>query len=337
MSKKGNIKDDLASGSSALDLAISNRQNGGLPVGRIIEITGMEASGKTLLASHILANTQKLGGLAVFIDTENSINVDFLEAIGVDLSKLLYIQMETIEDIFSTMESIIIKIRESSNDRLVTIVVDSVAASSTKVEMEADFNKDGWATSKAIIMSKGMRKLTNLIGRERILVIFTNQLRQKLGVMFGDPWTTSGGKALQFHASCRLRMKAIGQIKTKDGKDIIGVKIQVQVVKNRFGPPLRKVEFDIFFDSGIDDYGSWLTVLKNFGYVKNSGAWYTYITKNGNEIKFQSKDFKEKMLGDDELKTEVYEKMAGAMIMSYKTKKIGIDDIEISDEPVPEG
>ena len=325
----------ISTGSSILDLAISNRPNGGLPVGRICELTGMEASGKSLMAAHILANTQKQGGLAVFIDTENSINTEFLECIGVDVSSLLYIQLETVEEIFDVMESIIVKIRESSRNKLVTIVVDSVAAASTKQEMEADFDKDGWATSKAIILSKAMRKLTQLIGRERILAVFTNQLRQKLGVMFGDPWTTSGGKALQFHASCRLRLKAMGQIKV--GDKVVGIKTQAIVVKNRMGPPLRKAEFEIYFDSGIDDLGGWLTVMKQHKLVAQGGAWYTYTSDNGKEIKFLSKDFMDKIISDPELKDEIYQKVCNAMIMSYKTEKVGIDDIEISDEPIPEG
>jgi len=330
----------VSTGSSTLDLAISNRPHGGIPVGRITEITGMEASGKTLVASHVLADTQKKGGLAVFIDTENSINIEFLECIGVDAAKLLYIQLETVEDIFETIESIVTKIRESDNNRLVTIVVDSVAAATTKVELEADFDKDGWSTSKAIIISKAMRKITQLIGRQRICLVFTNQLRQKLGVMFGDPWTTSGGKALQFHASCRLRLKAAGQIKAKNNgiENVIGIKTIAQVVKNRMGPPLRKVNFEIYFDSGIDDFGGWLQVLKDHKMVSQGGAWYTYKDpETDTEIKFQSKDFEDKMLGDPELKERLYNRMCEAMIMSYKSGKLGIDDIEISEEPVPTG
>tara|TARA_Y100000034_G_scaffold105599_1_gene133045 strand:+ start:451 stop:1578 length:1128 start_codon:yes stop_codon:yes gene_type:complete len=330
----------ISTGSSTLDLAISNRPNGGIPVGRITEVTGMEASGKTLVASHILADTQRKGGLAVFIDTENSINVDFLECIGVDVAKLLYVQLETVEDIFETIESIVTKIRESDSDRLVTIVVDSVAAATTKIELEADFDKDGWSTGKAIIISKALRKITQLIGRQRICLVFTNQLRQKLGVMFGDPWTTSGGKALQFHASCRLRLKAAGQIKAKANgiENVIGIKTIAQVVKNRMGPPLRKVNFDIYFDSGIDDFGGWLQVLKDHKMVTQGGAWYTYKDpETDTEIKFQSKDFEDKMLSDPELKERLYNRMCEAMIMGYKTGKLGIDDIEISEEPVPTG
>jgi len=330
----------ISTGSSILDLAISNRPNGGLPVGRITEITGMEASGKSLLAAHLLANTQKKGGLAVYIDTENAMNEEFLRAIGIDISKLLYIQLETVEDIFEVIENIILKIKESDKDRLVSIAVDSVAAATTKVEQAQDYDKEGWATSKAIVLSKGMRKITQLIGRERVALFFTNQLRQKLGVMFGDPWTTSGGKAIQFHASCRLRLKAAGQIKAKiAGKEqTIGIKTKAIVVKNRMGPPLRQAEFNIYFESGIDDTGSWLQVMKDYNLLKQGGSWYTYTCDiTGEDIKFLSKDFETKVLSNPERKESIYKKICETMVMSYKTDDIGIDDIEIGEDDVPTG
>ena len=298
----------ISTGSSMLDMAISNRKNGGIPVGRITEVTGLEASGKSLVSAQILANTQKQGGLAVYIDTENAMNEEFLRTIGIDLQKMLYIQLETVEDIFEVIDNIITKVRESEKNRLVSIVVDSVAAATTKVEQTADYGKDGWSTSKAIVLSKAMRKITQMIGRQRVALVFTNQLRQKLGVMFGDPWTTSGGKAIAFHASCRLRLKAAGQIKAKvNGQDqVVGIKTKAQVVKNRMGPPLRTAEFDIYFDSGIDDFGGWLRVLKDYKLVSQSGAWYTYTSENGEAIKFQSKDWNDKLENDDSLIEEIY-------------------------------
>ena len=329
----------ISTGSSMLDLSISNRKNGGIPVGRITEITGMEASGKSLVSAQILANTQKMGGLGVFIDTENACNEEFLQALGIDTKQLLYIQLETVEDIFEVMENIITKVRESDKDRLVTIVVDSVAAATTRVEQEADYSKDGWATSKAIVISKAMRKITQMIGRQRIALVFTNQLRQKLGVMFGDPWTTSGGKALQFHASCRLRLKAAGQIKTKvkGQEQVVGIKTKAQVVKNRMGPPLRTAEFDIYFDSGIDDFGGWLRVLKNYNMVKQGGSLYTYTRENGDEIKFLSKDWNGKLEADPTLRDEVYHRICDKVIMDYKIDNFGIDDLEHTDEAPPTG
>jgi recombination protein RecA len=329
----------ISTGSAMLDLAISNRKHGGIPVGRISEITGLEASGKSLLAGHVLANTQKKGGLAVFIDTENACNEDFLRAIGVDVKDMLYIQLDTIEDIFQVIENIITKVRESDKDRLVSIVVDSVAGATTKVEQEADYEKDGWATSKAIIISKAMRKITQMIGRNKVTLVFTNQLRVKLGAMFGDPYTTSGGKALGFHASCRLRLQAAGQIKAKvDGKDqVIGIKTKAKVIKNRMGPPLRLAEFDIYFDSGVDDFGGWLTALKNRKLISQGGSWYTYTDVNDKAYKFLSKDWNALLENNDELREEVYNKICDATIMEYKTDNLGIDDIELSSEPVPEG
>ena len=330
------IKEFVSTGSSVLDLAISNRPNGGVAVGRITEINGLESSGKSLIGTHILAETQKRGGVAVYIDTETSVSREWLETIGVDVSKLLYLHVETVEDIFECIESIIVKIRESDRDRLVSILVDSLAGASTKVEMEADFEKDGWATSKAIIVSKAMRKITQMIGRERIALVFTNQLRQKLGVMFGDPWTTSGGKALPFHASTRIRLKNMGQIKVGAKNDVIGMKCRAQIIKNRLGPPLRHADFNLYFDSGIDDMGSWLTVLKDHKLLKIAGAWYTLEYK-GKDIKFQSKDFEKKLEENDGLTEYLYDKICDVSILKYKSADLGIDDVVYTDEVVGDG
>ena len=326
------IKEFISTGSSILDLAISNRPNGGIAVGRITEINGLESSGKSLIGTHILAETQKKGGLAVYIDTETSVSREWLETIGIDVQNLLYLHVETVEDIFECIENIITKIRESDRDRLVTILVDSLAAASTKVEMEADFDKDGWATAKAIVISKAMRKITQMVGRERVALVFTNQLRQKLGVMFGDPWTTSGGKALPFHSSTRIRLKNMGQIKDTK-KNTLGMKARAQIIKNRLGPPLRHADFNLYFDSGIDDKGSWLQVMKDHKLVKVAGAWYT-IKFEGEDIKFQSKDFKKVLDERPELEDYLYEKICDASILKYQTEELGIDEVEYTDEVV---
>lgn len=326
----------VSTGSATLDLAISNRPNGGLPVGRITEITGLEGSGKSLLAAHAIADTQQKGGLGVYIDTENALNQEFLEAIGVDIKKMLYVPLETVEDIFEAIDSIIESIRKSDKKRLVTIVVDSVAGASTKVEISADYDQAGYATQKAIIISKAMRKVTNLIGRERISLIFTNQLRTRMGVSFGDPWTTSGGKAIAFHSSCRIRLKQMGQLKSKVGgvEQVVGIKTRAQVIKNRMGPPLRSVDYDIYFDSGIDQYGSWLQMMKTYNIVNQSGAWYTYVDKQtGEEIKFQAKNFEELLEQQPELKASIYNEICDAYIMSYKhsSQESNIDNVELTD------
>ena len=335
------VTDFISTGSTMLDLAISNRPNGGVAVGKITELNGLEGSGKSLIGSHLLASTQKKDGVAVYIDTESAVSQEFLRAIGVDTSKMVYVHLETVEEIFDTIETIVTKIRESNKDKLVTILVDSLAAASTKVEMDADFDKDGWATAKAIIISKAMRKVTQMIARQKVALVFTNQLRQKLGVMFGDPWTTSGGKALPFHSSTRVRFKNTGQI--KDGsKNTIGIKIKGQIIKNRLGPPMRTAEFPLYFDTGIDDYGSWLTVMKEHKIVKQGGSWYTLqqVDVDTGEVleehKFQSKDF-EKLINDNpELKQYCYERICDACILKYDSKALGIDDVVETEEAVDE-
>ena len=324
------IKEFISTGSTMLDLAISNRPNGGIAVGRITELNGLESSGKSLVGAHLLSETQKKGGVAVYIDTETAVSEEFLGVIGVDINNMLYLHLETVEDIFEAIEEIVTKVRESDKDRCVTILVDSLAAASTKIEMDADFDKDGYATSKAIIISKAMRKITQLIGRENVALVFTNQLRQKLGVMFGDPWTTSGGKALPFHASTRIRLKNMGQIKDT-AKNVLGMKCRAQIVKNRLGPPLRHADYSMYFDRGIDNYGGWLTVMKEHKLVKVGGAWYTLVDQNGDEHKFLSKDWEDLITNNDELRQYVYELICDKVILKYK-EKLGIDDVEYTDE-----
>jgi len=332
-----NVEGWISTGASMLDVAISNRPYGGLPVGRITEVTGLEQSGKSLLSAHLLAETQKLGGVAVLIDTETAVSREFLDAIGVDVSKLLYVSADSVEQIFEFIETIIEKVRLTSKDKSVTIVVDSVAAASTKKEMEADYDKDGYATDKTIIISKAMRKITNMIGRQKITLVFTNQLRQKMNAMaFSDPWTTSGGKALAFHASVRLRLKGMGSIKGKDkngNEHIVGIKVRAQVIKNRMGPPLRSADFDIFFDRGIDNYGAWLGSLKDNNLIKQAGAWYTYIDiETGEEIKFQSKDFPEILQTREDVRDQIYKRICESQILQYKNSSLDTDNLIDSSE-----
>ena len=316
------VNDWVSTGSTVLDLAISNRPNGGFPVSKIVEITGLEQSGKSLLASHVIANTQKKNGIAVYIDTESSLNAQFLRAIGVDVEKMVYLPLETIEDIFDAIENVILKVRENNPDKLVTIVVDSVAAATTKIESAADFEKDGYATQKAIIISKAMRKITNLIGQERILLIFTNQLRQKLGAMpFADQYTTSGGKALQFHSSVRLRLKQVGKLKEKiNGIDeIVGSEVEATVVKNRIGPPNRKIRYNVFYRQGMDNYGGWLKLMKNYKVCKQSGPICKYTdTETGEIVTFSGKDLETLCKERPELNKAMYRDTCDAYIMKYQ-------------------
>lgn len=316
------LTDWVSFGSELLNLAVSNRPNAGAPCGRIIELQGMEGSGKSLIAAHMIADTQRQGGIGVFIDTENAASLQFMEAIGVDLNALLYVPLEKIEDIFDAIERIVENIRLSSKNRIVTIVVDSATGATTKVESESDFEKDGWSTAKAIIMSKAMRKITGLIGKQKILLVFTNQLREKLSMVMlseHNRWTTSGGHALAFHASTRIRLKNVEKLKILRGKveEIIGMRVEAYVFKNRIGPPHKKVEFDVFFDSGIDDINAWLELLKRYGAITVSGAWHSFPEAFGDK-KFQSAEWKSILQKDPVLKKKVYDIICRIMISTYK-------------------
>ena len=453
-------------------------------------------SGKSLMGAHLLAETQKKGGVAVFIDTETSVSPDFLASIGVDIKKMVYINVNTIEEIFDNIESIVVKVRKASTNRLVTILVDSVAAATTTKELASDHGQDGYATGKAIAISKAMRKITDLIGRQRICLVFTNQLRQKIGfVGYGDQWcvdpittkikiryieqptdvirlpveeeltmedfsqrfvdnndfstpnswdmsgdeievltengykkilsflvkptvnshytdgklmgtsehrvmengieislknhpeftlvnspmqvvdievdggtylangrnnhnTTSGGKALAFHASVRLRLKGEGKIKIGDG-DAIGIKTKATVIKNRMGPPMRSASFNIFFDRGIDNYGNWLENLMEHDIIVNAKAEKVEGGKKktkkeledeketnkkakslqftleieGKEpevIRFEKKDFPSLLNTRSEVKEFLYNKLCDACIMKYKSADSTLsEDIDI--------
>jgi recombination protein RecA len=323
------ISDWISTGSSMLDLAISNRPHGGLPVGKLVEFNGLEGTGKSLVCAHICAETQRKGGVAVVLDTEHAAAPAFWKSLGVDLKHLPYVQVETVEDIFEKMESLIATARKNS-DRILTLIVDSVAAASTKAEMESDHGKDGFATGKSIIISKAMRKITNMIGRQKVLVVFTNQLRQNLNAMaFGDKYIVSGGKALAYHCSVRVRLNNSGKLKS--GEKIIGNECKAVVIKNRMGPPQRQASFDIYFDSGIADYGSWIKVLKETSLIKQGGAYYTYKKDDGSEWKFQSKDFVSTMQTDQSLKEEIYLKICDAVIMKYKDPNSQIVDDAVVD------
>jgi recombination protein RecA len=352
------ITDWISTGEHQLDIAIANRPNGGLPVGRITELTGLEASGKSLVAAHLLADTQRKGGQAIFIDTEFAVSPEFLTAIGVDVNKMLYVNAVTVEDIFDNIELLVSKIRTANKNRLVTIVVDSMAAASTKKEMASDHGADGFATNKAIAISKAMRKITEMIARERICLVFTNQLRQKIGfVGFGDPWTTSGGKALSFHASVRIRLKSTGSI--KNGDQPVGIKTKAVVIKNRMGPPLRGCEFNIFFDRGIDGYGSWLeTLIDNKvvtpAKIKKDEAGVKKTKKQQEEelaeakktkslqvllplgdgteeqVVFEKKDFPTLVNGREDVKKYLYDNLCDICIMKYKSPESVLeDDVEV--------
>lgn len=253
----------IPTGSLSLDLALG----GGLPKGRIIEIYGPESSGKTTLTLHAIAEIQKQGGTAAFIDAEHALDPNYAKRIGVDTANLLLSQPDNGEQALEIVETLV---RSNAVD---LIVVDSVAALTPRAEIEGDMG-DSHMGLQARLMSQALRKLTGVISRSNVTVIFINQIRMKIGVMFGNPETTTGGNALKFYASVRMDIRRISQI--KQGDAVVGNRTRVKVVKNKVAPPFREAEFDIMYNQGISRSGDVLDLAAANNIVEKSGAWYAY-------------------------------------------------------------
>jgi len=286
--------DAISTGSISLDAALGI---GGVPRGRIIEIYGPESSGKTTVCLHIIGEAQKNGGLAAFIDTEHALDTGYAQKLGVDISNLLISQPEYGEQALEICESLV------RSNALDVIVVDSVAALTPRAEIEGEMG-DSVMGMQARLMSQALRKLTAAVAKSNVCLIFTNQLREKIGVMFGNPETTTGGKALKFYASVRLDIRRIGAI--KDGDQVLGNRTKVKVVKNKVAPPFKEVEFDILYNEGISRIGDLIDLAVNKEIIKKSGAWFTV-----GENRVQGRDGVKRYLSENK---EEYDKLASQVM-----------------------
>jgi recombination protein RecA len=275
--------DAISTGSISFDACLGI---GGVPKGRIVEIYGPESSGKTTICLHIIANAQKNGGIAAFVDAEHALDTKYAQKLGVDLGNLLISQPEFGEQALEIVETLV---RSNAID---VVIIDSVAALTPRVEIEGDMG-EAQMGSQARLMSQAMRKLNAAIGRSSTCVIFTNQLRSKIGVIYGNPEVTTGGNALKYYASVRIDIRRKDVI--KDGQEIIGNRVRAKVVKNKVAAPFRETEFDILYNEGISKIGDLLDVAIEHGIVAKSGSWLTY-----KEERVQGRDSFRKLLQENE-------------------------------------
>lgn len=311
--------DVIPTGSIALDLALGV---GGIPRGRITEIYGPEASGKTTLGQHIIASAQRAGGYAAFIDAEHALDRTYAARCGIDINNLLISQPDTGEQALEIVDALI---RSNAID---VIVIDSVAALTPRAEIEGEMG-DSHVGLQARLMSQGMRKLTSAISSSNTAVVFTNQLREKIGVMFGNPETTPGGKALKFYASVRLDIRRIDTI--KQGQEVMGSRTRVRVVKNKVAPPFRVAEFDIMYSEGISREGGLIDLGLEMGLVKKSGAWFNVGDIRLGQGRENAKDF---LRQNSDVAAALEEQIRGN-ISSFKAGEVELETEE-DEEPVEE-
>ena len=309
--------ESTSTGSIGLDIALGI---GGLPKGRIVEIYGPESSGKTTLTLHCVAEEQKKGGVAAFVDAEHALDPQYAKKLGVDLDELLISQPDTGEQALEIIDTLV------RSGAVSLVVVDSVAALTPKSELEGEMG-DSSVGVHARLMSKAMRKLTGSISRSNCMVIFINQIRMKIGVMFGSPETTTGGNALKFYSSVRLDIRRIGSIKDRD--EVVGNQTRVKVVKNKVAPPFKQVEFDIMYGEGISKTGELLDLGVNIGIVQKSGAWFSY----GDERIGQGRENSRQFLKDNpHIAYDIEDKIRAAHGLDFDDEKPTMASSKSSDD-----
>ena len=311
----------IPTGALSLDLALGI---GGVPRGRVTEIYGPESSGKTTVALHIIAEAQKAGGIAAFIDAEHALDPTYARALGVDINEMLVSQPDTGEQALEIADMLI---RSGAVD---VIVIDSVAALTPRAEIEGEMG-DSHVGLQARLMSQALRKIAGSLSKSKTSAIFINQLREKIGVMFGSPETTPGGRALKFYSSVRLDVRRIESL--KDGTDVVGNKVRVKVVKNKVAPPFRKAEFDIMYGEGISKEGSLLDIGVEEGIIRKAGAWYTYDGEQLGQGRENSRNFlKEHLDVASEIEKRVKEKVGFDPVAADDQPAEGDDADELFDE-----
>lgn len=301
----------IPTGSIALDVALGV---GGLPRGRIVEIYGPESSGKTTLTLHAIANAQRAGGIAAFIDAEHALDPDYAQKLGVDIDQLLVSQPDTGEQALEIADMLV---RSGAID---LVVIDSVAALVPKAEIEGEMG-DSHVGLQARLMSQALRKLTGGLNQTRTTAIFINQLREKIGVFFGSPETTAGGKALKFYASVRLDIRRIETL--KDGTDAVGNRTRVKVVKNKMAPPFKQAEFDILFGTGISREGSLIDFGVEHEIVKKSGSWYTYDGEQLGQGKENARNF---LIANADIAADIEEKIKTKLGIGVVAAPVAVSD-----------
>lgn len=308
--------ESIPTGSLALDLALGV---GGVPRGRIVEIYGHEGTGKTTLCLHIVAEVQKLGGTAVFVDVEHALDTTYARNIGVNMENLLIAQPDAGEQALEIVETLI---RSGAID---LVVIDSVAALTPQAEIEGEMG-DAHVGLLPRLMSKALRKLSGVTNKSQTCVIFTNQIRQKIGVMFGNPDTTPGGLALKFHASVRLELRRGQQI--KDGTDVLGTGVRVKVVKNKVAPPFKEVEYDVTFGKGISKAGNLLDIAVNQEFIQKSGSWFSY---NGERIGQGRNNVKQYLEDNPEVADKIEAQIREALALTSRPAAENDENAEVEE------